>query len=100
MSISAEDSYEGVLAKLFEYLEERRTAKSVATISAQSHLVRDLALDSLQSFEMLADLEDFYGVTVPLDTFQSAQTLEDVARAVTRVLQASRPVGPDSTEAV
>lgn len=98
MSISADRSYEGVLAKLFEYLEERLTGKPAA-ITAQSHLVRDLALDSLQSFEMLADLEDFYGVTVPIDVFQSAETLEDVARAVTQVLQPSRPFGPDSPEA-
>lgn len=98
MSISADHSYEGVLAKIFEYLDDRLTGKPAA-ITAQSHLVRDLALDSLQSFEMLADLEDFYGVTVPIEMFQSAETLEDVARAVTRVLQTSRPFGPDSTEA-
>jgi acyl carrier protein len=78
--------------------KEHLTGKP-AQITAQSHLVRDLALDSLQSFEMLADLEDFYGVTVPIDAFQSAETLEDVARAVTQVLQTSRPYGPDSTEA-
>ncbi len=86
MSISADHSYEGVLAKIFEYLDDRLTGKP-AVITAQSHLVRDLALDSLQSFEMLADLEDFYGVTVPIEMFQSAETLEDVARAVTQVLQ-------------
>ena len=99
MSISADHSYEGVLAKIFEYLEERLSVKPTAAISAQSHLVRDLALDSLQSFEMLADLEDFYEVTVPIESFQSAETLEDVARAVSRVLQPSRPTGPDSPEA-
>lgn len=99
MSISADHSYEGVLAKIFEYLEERLTAKPAAAISARSHLVRDLALDSLQSFEMLSDLEDHFGVTIPLDLFQSAETLEDVARAVVQVVQTPGSVEPDSTEA-
>lgn len=99
MSISADHSHEGVLAKIFEYLEGHLAVKPATAISARSHLVRDLALDSMQSFEMLSDLEDHFGVTIPLDLFQSAETLEDVARAVMRVLQTSRPVGPDSTEA-
>lgn len=98
MSIAADDSYEGVLAKIFEYLEEHLREKPASAITAQSHLVRDLALDSLQSFEMLSDLEDHFDTTIPLDLFQSAQTLEDVARAVVQVLT-SRPAGPEGETA-
>jgi acyl carrier protein len=87
MSVATDQSYEGVLAKIFEYLEEHRNERPDVPISAQSQLVRDLALDSLQSFEMLADLEDHFGVTIPMDLFQNAMTLEDVARAVTQTLQ-------------
>lgn len=88
MSIAADNSYEGVLAKIFEYLEEHRSERPSSMISAQSHIVRDLALDSIQSFEMLSDLEDHYETTIPLDLFQRVETLEDVARAVVQVLQA------------
>lgn len=87
MSIANDHSYEGVLTKIFEYLEEHRSERPTAEISSQSHIIRDLGLDSLQSFEMLSDLEDYFGVTIPLDLFQSSETLEDVARAVVRVLQ-------------
>jgi acyl carrier protein len=85
---TAEHSYEGVLAKIFEYLEEHLNERPSAPITAQSQLIRDLGLDSLQSFEMLSDLEDHYEVTIPMDLFQDAVTLEDVARAVLQVLQA------------
>ncbi len=87
MSVAADNSYEGVLAKIFEYLEEHRVERPTAAITAESHLIRDLGLDSLQSFEMVSELEDHFGVTIPLDLFQSAQTLEDVARAVVQVVQ-------------
>lgn len=86
MSTTAEHTYEGVLAKIFEYLEEHLTTRPASPITAQSHLVRDLALDSLQSFEMVSDLEDHFEVEIPLDLFTHAETLEDVARAVLRVL--------------
>lgn len=84
---TAEHSYEGVLARIFEYLEEHLRERPGATITAESKLIADLGLDSLQSFEMLAELEDHYGVTIPMELFQDAVTLEDVARAVLRVLQ-------------
>lgn len=87
MSTSEEHNYEGVLAKIFEYLEDHLTTKPSAPITAQSHLIRDLGLDSLQSFEMLSDLEDHFDVTIPMDLFSSAETLEDVARSVLKVLR-------------
>jgi len=87
MSVAADNSYEGVLAKIFEYLEEHRVERPTAAITAESHLIRDLGLDSLQSFEMVSELEDHFSVIIPLDLFQSAETLEDVARAVVQVVQ-------------
>lgn len=84
---TAEHNYEGVLAKIFEYLEEHLNERPNAPITAQSHIIRDLGLDSLQSFEMLSDLEDHFGVTIPLDLFQNSETLEDVATAVVEVLK-------------
>lgn len=87
MTTKEKHSYEGVLAKIFEYLEEHLTEKPSATVTAQSQLIRDLGLDSMQSFEMLSDLEDHYSMTFPMDLFQGALTLEDVACALLRVLQ-------------
>ncbi|MBA3546714.1 MAG: acyl carrier protein [Nannocystis sp.] len=85
---TAAHHYEDVLAKIFEYLEDQLTQRPRHPITAQSHLVRDLGLDSLQSFEMLSDLEDHFHVVIPMDLFQHVTTLEDVAHAVLKVIQA------------
>lgn len=90
MTNSVDSSYEGVLAKIFEYLEENLAEKPSAPISAGSHLIRDLRLDSLQSFEMVSDLEDHFGITMPMELFQSVETVEDVARAVVGVIARER----------
>jgi acyl carrier protein len=49
---------------------------------------------------MVADLEDHFDVTIPMDLFQNAETLGDVARAVVAALRASRSSGPGRIEAV
>ena len=85
---TADHHYEDVLAKIFEYLEEHLTQRPRQSITAHSHLIRDLGLDSLQSFEMISDLEDHYHVEIPMDLFQRAQTLEDVAHAVLKAIHA------------
>lgn len=90
MPNSVDTSYEGVLAKIFEYLDENLVEKPTAPISAGSHLIRDLRLDSLQSFEMVSDLEDHFGITMPMELFQSVETVEDVARAVVGVIARER----------
>lgn len=90
MSPTAEHSYESVVTRIFEHLEAHLKAQPGAAphgpITAQSHLLRDLGLDSLQSYEMVSDLEDHFGITIPMDLFQQVQTVEDVARAVLRTL--------------
>ena len=78
----AEHSHESVLAQIFAYLDEHLQQRPVAPISAQSRLIADLGLDSLQSFEMVADLEDHYGVTVAMEALQGVTTLDDVARVI------------------
>lgn len=86
MPKSVDTSYEGVLAKLFEYLDENMVEKPSSPISGQSHLIRDLRLDSIQSFEMVSDLEDHFHITMPMELFQSVETVGDVARAVAGVI--------------
>jgi acyl carrier protein len=86
MANNGEHSYDNVLAKIFEYLEEHASERPAATVTARSRLIQDLGLDSLQSFEMVSDLEDSFGITIPMDLFQGVETLEDVARAVMRVI--------------
>ena len=88
MNSTVEHHYEDVLAKIFEYLEEHMPSRPREPITAHSQLIHDLGLDSLQSFEMIADLEDHFHIEIPMDLFQHVKTLEDVAQAVLRVIQA------------
>ena len=39
---------------------------------------------------MVSDLEDHFGVTMPMEIFQSVETVGDVARAVTQVIAQER----------
>lgn len=91
---TAEQTYEGVLAKIFEYLEEHTSERPAAPVTAQSRLVRDLGLDSLQSFEMISDLEDHFHITMPMEMFQDVETIEDVARAVLVVIEREAAAAP------
>lgn len=92
MPNTVDPSYEGVLAKIFEYLDENLAEKPSTPISAQSHLLRDLRLDSLQSFEMVSDLEDHYRITLPPELFQHVETVGDVAQHVARLVEQERAV--------
>ena len=80
------DSHDEVLARLIAYLDENLEEKPSAPIAPSSTLQGDLRLDSIQSFEMVADLEDHYDVSISLDEFQSVQTVGDVARLVSEVI--------------
>ena len=82
MSKSREEIVERLVAYLSENLEEAPSAP----ITAESGLVKDLNLDSIQSFEMVADLEDHYDISIPLDDMQRLETVGDLASVVTEIL--------------
>lgn len=75
-----------VLTKVITYLEENLDEKPSAPIAGTSHLVKDIKLDSIQSFEMVADLEDHYGISIPSEVFENVQTVEDVAREIAQIM--------------
>jgi acyl carrier protein len=51
-------------------------------VTAETRLVDDLALDSLQSFELVAVLEDQYRLSLSIEVLQDVRTVGDVVRAV------------------
>lgn len=79
-------SLDDVCARMINHIEERLGRPVRGPVTAASNLVEDLHLDSMESVAMLAELEDHYEVTMPVQMFQRARTLEDVARAVVEVL--------------
>jgi acyl carrier protein len=57
-----------------------------AVLSAESHLVADLGIDSLGVMEVIADLEDRFGLHIPDSALGEVGTLGDVVGAVTKRL--------------
>lgn len=60
--------------------------------SLESELVADLGFDSLQVLETISELEDRFGITIPVDDVPATRT---VAQVVERV---GRLVGEQSTQ--
>jgi acyl carrier protein len=54
-------------------------------IKPQDHIQNDLGLDSLGVMEVVADIEDRFGVTIPNDTLGNMATVEDVAKALMKL---------------
>ena len=90
MTQAVNSSYEAVLAKIYAYFDENLVDKPTSPVSEQSHLIQDLRLDSMQSFEMVSDLEDHFSITMPMELFQHVVTVGDVAREVLKVIAQER----------
>ena len=80
--MDTDKSREGVLAVIIQHLEETLDEPPEAPLTADTRIAEDLALDSLQSFEMIAALEDHYHITITVDTVQHVKSLGDVAEVV------------------
>jgi acyl carrier protein len=91
--VSAQHTEENIYARIHAYLDEHLTERPAAPIVPGSRIIEDLGLDSLQSFEMVAEIEDHYGITIPMERFQSVVTLEDVVTMVRSVLEADERQG-------
>ena len=80
---------EEIVQRLVTYLEENLEQAPKTPMTEESKLVADLNLDSIQSFEMVADLEDHYDISIPLDEMQNLNTVGDLADAVSKLIAAS-----------
>jgi len=55
---------------------------SHADISPTDHLIRDLALDSLDVMDALEQVEDEYGLVIPTDILPKLRTVGDLVKEV------------------
>jgi len=58
-----------------------------ATITLESHLFKDLDLDSIDAVELALQLQDFTGRRVKAQEFKSVRTVGDVVGTIYRMLQ-------------
>ena len=75
----------GVEAKIFEVLAKH--APPGATLSPQTKIARDLGLDSVATMDFVMDIEDHFDISIPLDRIAEVETVEDLTRAVEKLLE-------------
>jgi len=54
----------------------------------RSDLVADLGFDSLQVLEVIAELEDRFDISIPLDQVAEVQTIAELSRAIEALTRA------------
>lgn len=77
--------YEKIYTELCDLLKPYLS--NDVTVTKESLLVDDLGLDSVQTMEMLMDLEDRLDVSIPLNFLPEVHTVDDLVRALERVVQ-------------
>ncbi len=76
-------NYDTIYHELHGLLESYTQGKQ--KIVPESRLVDDLGLDSMQTMEMVMDMEDRLDMAIPLNVLPEVQTVDELARALTRV---------------
>lgn len=57
------------------------------SITAESLLVDDLGLDSVQTMEMLMDLEDRLDIAIPLNMLPEVHSVDDLVKALQEIVK-------------
>lgn len=77
-----------VLDKIVEMLQPF-VAGSVQ-ITPGMDIESDLALDSLKSMEVLANLEDIFDISIPINVLSEIRTVEDLALQIQGLVEAGK----------
>ena len=64
----------------------RQTVPLERSIRGDSHLGRDLGMDSLAMMELVLDLEDLLDVSIPLERVARVATVDDLVAALKHAL--------------
>ena len=63
------------------------TSDTPDTVTADTHLIRDLGLSSVETMMMVADLEDRFGIKIPTAALRHVQTVKDLTQTVIDALR-------------
>ena len=64
----------------------RPLAKDGAEITVDTDLVDDLSLDSLKIMEVMAEIEDRFDISVPINILSEIRTVRDVILQIQKLL--------------
>ena len=56
----------------------RKFTNEELEITGDSHIMRDLDLDSVKVMELMMEIEDHFDISVPLNTLPNVQTVNDL----------------------
>lgn len=51
-------------------------------ITEDTHLIRQMGLSSVETMMLISDLEDRFGISIPVSALRSVQTVGDLCRIV------------------
>jgi len=76
-------------SELFEQIVAilKPLAKNDMEITADTVLMDDLSLDSLEIMEVLLEIEDTYDISVPINILPDIRTVNDVVLQIKKILQ-------------
>src|ERR1700731_1737211 len=89
---------ERVLEEIRGLLQELGSAGAMPMLSGSSHLERDLGLGSLERVELMARLENAFGVRIADQAATQANTPDDLAAAVMEAPESVAETGGNSAE--
>ena len=64
-------------------LAASRVLGRTVEVSDDTHIMRDLAVDSLALMNIILELEDHFDISIPLDRLASVETAGDLSKLVT-----------------
>ena len=74
-----------VLQKIVEILKTSVAPNSVE-IRPDTNMSADLAIDSLKSMELLAQMEDCFDISIPINVLSEVRTVEDLALQIQKLI--------------
>ncbi len=77
-------THEVLLSRLYEVLAPFK--KDGQTLDADTELVADLGLDSMQVMELLSTIEDEFDISVPLNIVPEVRTVNDLATQISKLV--------------
>jgi acyl carrier protein len=74
-------------AQIIELLAQR--VPTGVNVSAQTHIVGGLGLDSVAILDFIMDIEDRFDISIPLDRVAEVQTVAELSRAIEALRRAA-----------
>lgn len=63
----------------------RKFIKEDIEISESDHLMRDLELDSVKVMELMMELEDYFDISIPLNSLPNINTVANLAAEISKL---------------